>query len=95
MMLANDKITGNNDAVDRTETARREAKRIACIAESMNIIRTLNSNTIPFKVDFSLDGIFFTIQGLQFQLLQMKTRELSGDGYAKEYGNWTAISFRW
>jgi hypothetical protein len=64
---------GNNAefvVTDKTKTSvtisnkdDREAKRIACIAESMNIIRTLNSHNTYFSVRYSSDQISFTFIG--------------------------------
>jgi predicted amidophosphoribosyltransferase len=51
----------NNSEAEKGTTDDREAKRIACIAESMNIIRTLNSHKILFDVRFGLATILFEI----------------------------------
>lgn len=63
MMLANDKeietveqcrgCDSMDCGVFDKKKADREAKRIACIAESMNIIRTLNSNGVKFIANYT------------------------------------------
>lgn len=54
------KVCDHSITSDATEI--REAKRVAAIAESMNLIRTLNSRGCTFNVSYRKDGIIlFTI----------------------------------
>lgn len=86
MMLANDE--------PQTESEIRAAKRVACIAESMDIIRTLNSNNVIFDVNFHSDTISFHIVKTKSQVLEI-IPITGNNGRIYSTGVWTGIAFAW
>lgn len=86
-----DEIVRNTMAQDNADLNNREAKRIAAIAESMNIIRTLNSHRKIFTVSFE-PRIIEIILGEP----QVKTAEILNLNLAKMHGRYnTFITLEW
>lgn len=78
----------------QTESDIRTAKRVACIAESMDIIRTLNSHNIIFDVKFNATTIGFNIILTQTQLLNI-IPIVGNNGRIFGMGAWSGIAFAW
>lgn len=78
----------------QTESEIRAAKRVACIAESMDIIRTLNSNDILFTVGFNSDTIGFEIKATIMQVRHL-IPVVENNGRVYSLGLNTGIAFAW
>jgi len=77
-----------------TESDLREARRIAAIAESMNIIRTLNSRRIWFAVTFTENCIAFDLEGETLSNMCNLFPNCTGVIEQHSKGG-TTISFNW
>lgn len=72
-----------------------EAKRIACVAESMNIIRTLNSHKILFDVRFGLATILFEIADQDLKAFNIYLKHESSTVTVRHDNGLCAILLTW
>lgn len=81
-----------NNINSKTPAEIRNAKRIACISESMAIIRTLNSHKVDFTVAFNDASIRFKIEETRHVIMKIISK-CTGDIF--HLGLYTGINFGW